>query len=133
MPGWFRRKPRITEDVYGRLITSFGRVVDLDPLIAGPAEALAQKVVGEEPALAAAIDERLYLGASAYHLRLLAGSWIMSQEGSVPVATAEIFEEAVVWKFGLAVGGSAKLPHRLLTLARGEAVRDLHVDQNRHS
>ena len=128
MPGWFRRKPRITEDVYGRLITSFGRVVDLDPLIARPAEALAQKVVAEERALAEAVDARLYRGAALYHLRLLAGSWIMAQEGSVPVATAQVFEEAVAWKFGPLVPASSKLPHRLSTLARGQATRDTRQD-----
>lgn len=124
MPRWFRRKPRITEDVYGRLITSFGRVVDLDPMISGPADALAQKVVTEETVLAAALDTRLYRGATLYHLRLLAGSWLMAQEGSVPVATAEVFEEAVAWKFGPLASGSARLPRRLSTLARGEAARD---------
>lgn len=128
MRGWFRRKPRITEDVYGRLITSFGRVVDLDPMISGPAHALAQKVIAEETVLAAALDTRLYLGATLYHLRLLAGSWLMAQEGSVPVATAAVFEEAVAWKFGPLVAGSARLPRMLSTLARGEAARDTRQD-----
>ncbi|MBA4179044.1 MAG: hypothetical protein C0506_00495 [Anaerolinea sp.] len=128
MPGWFRRKPRITEEVYGKLVTSFGRVVDLDPLISRPAEALAKKVTAEETGLAQAIDGRLYPGAAHYHLRLLAGSWIMAQEGSVPVATAEIFEEAVAWKFGPLAPGAANLPHRLSTLARGEAARDARQD-----
>ena len=119
----FRRKPRITEDVYGRLMTSFGRVVDLDPFVSRPAAALANRVTGEEPALAGAVDARLYAGAAEYHLRLLAGAWIMSAEGSVPRETAEVFEEAVAWRFSPLAHGSESLPHRLSQLARGEAVR----------
>ena len=49
MPRWFKRKPRITEEIYGRLITSFGRVVDLDPLVGRPAEALAGRVFANGP------------------------------------------------------------------------------------
>lgn len=120
----FRRKPRITDSIYGNLMTSFGRVVDLDPFVARPAEALAAKVGEEQPGIIAAVDARLYAGAALYHLRLLAGSWIMSQEGSVPRATAEVFEEAVAWRFGPLVPGSAALPHRLSDLARGAASRD---------
>ena len=77
----FRRKPRITDSIYGNLMTSFGRVVDLDPFVARPAEALAEKVAQEQPDAVAAVDARLYSGAAFYHLRLLAGSWIMSQDG----------------------------------------------------
>ena len=120
----FRRKPRITESIYGNLMTSFGRVVDLDPFVARPAAALAEKVAQEQPDAVGAVDARLYSGAAFYHLRLLAGSWIMSQEGSVPQETAEVFEEAVAWRFGPLVPGSASLPHRLSLLARGAAVRD---------
>lgn len=125
---WFKRKPRITEDVYGRLITSFGRVVDRDPMIAQPAEALAQKVVAEEAELAGHVDKALYRGAALYHLRLLAGSWIMSSEGSIPVNTAEVFEEAVAWKFEPVARGSQKLPRRVSALARGEGLRDVRQD-----
>jgi len=124
---WFKRKPRITDDIYGKLMTSFGRVVDLDPLVARPAEALALKVAAEEPALAAAVDSAMYPGATMYHLRLLAGSWIMAAEGSVPRATAEVFEEAVAWKLGPLTKGGARLGHRLSALARGEAERDLRL------
>jgi hypothetical protein len=119
----FRRKPRITDDVYGRLMTSFGRVVDLDRFVSGPATALAERVVAEEPAVAAAVDGRLFAGATLYHLRLLAGAWIMAAEGSVPRKTAEIFEEAVAWKFGPLAKGADRLPHRLSLLARGEGER----------
>jgi hypothetical protein len=104
-------------------MTSFGRVVDLDPFIARPAAALAERVAAEHPAATAALDAALYRGAAVYHLRLLAGSWIMAAEGGVPRETAEIFEEAVAWRFGPAVRGSAALAHRLSELARGEAVR----------
>ena len=128
MLGWFKRKPRITEEIYGRLVTSFGRVVDLDPLVRRPAEALAARVVDEAPGLAATVDARMYAGAAAYHLKLLAGSWIMSLDGSIPVATAEVFEEAVAWKFGPLAPGSAHLPHRLSALARGETPRDTSLD-----
>lgn len=126
--GLFRRKPRIDEALYGRLMTSFGRVVDLDPFVARPAQALAESVVREEPDLIEQIDGHLYRGAAAYHLRLLAGSWIMASEGSVPRATAEVFEEAVAWKFGPMVKGSSRLPHRLSVLARGEGERDTRLD-----
>jgi len=120
----FRRKPRITDSIYGNLMTSFGRVVDLDPFVARPAAALATKVAEEQPEAIAAVDARLYAGAAVYHLRLLAGSWIMAREGSVPEETAEVFEEAVAWRFGSLVPDSATLPHRLSTLARGAASRD---------
>ena len=120
----FRRKPRITDSIYGNLMTSFGRVVDVDPFVGRPAEALAARVAEEQPDAIAALDARLYAGAALYHLRLLAGSWIMSQEGSVPRETAEVFEEAVAWRFGPLVRGSASLPHRLSILARGGQARD---------
>jgi len=71
---WFRRKPRITDDNYGRLMTSFGRVVDRDPFIAEPATALADRVAAEQADLVGEVDERLYRGAAVYHLRLLAVS-----------------------------------------------------------
>ena len=125
----FSRKPRITEENYGRLMTSFGRVADRDRFVKEPSEALAQRVVSEEPEVAAALDALLYRGATHYHLRLLAGAWIMAQEGSVPVETAAVFEEAVAWKFGPLVKGSGRLPHRLSELARGEAPRDLSLEQ----
>jgi len=108
-------------------MTSFGRVVDRDQFVKEPAEALAQRVVSEEPALVEALDGRLYRGATVYHLRLLAGSWIMAHEGSVPVETAAVFEEAVAWKFGPLVQGSGRLSHRISELARGEAERDLRI------
>ena len=119
----FRRKPRITEDLYGKLMTSFGRVVDLDPLIAGPSAALAERVVSEHAALVSAVDASLYDGAVGYHLRLLAGAWLMAGEGSVPGETAAVFEEAVAWRFGPLASGSEALPHRLSQLARGESER----------
>ncbi|MCC6385803.1 MAG: hypothetical protein IT302_00310 [Dehalococcoidia bacterium] len=120
----FRRKPRIDDAIYGKLMTSFGRVVDMDPFVERPARALAERVVGEEPALAANLDGRQYRGATEYHLRLLAGAWIMSRDGTLPVATAEVFEEAVAWRFGPLVKGSGRLAHRLSQLARGEGERD---------
>ena len=119
----FRRKPRINEDLYGKLMTSFGRVVDLDPFISGPAEALAARTLDDLPELAGAVDARLYKGAAGYHLRLLAGSWLMAGDGSVPRLTAEVFEEAVAWKFGPLAKGSAELAHHISTLARGEGER----------
>lgn len=122
---FFKRKPRIDDAIYGRLMTSFGRVVDRDRFVAEPAGALAQRVIDEQPRFAAEIDARMYRGAAEYHLRLLAGSWIMSADGSVPRATAEAFEEAVAWKFGPLVKGSGELPHRLSALARGEFERDM--------
>lgn len=125
----FRRKPRITEEIYGRLMTSFGRVVDLDPFVARPAEALAEHVAREDPQPIAALDEALYRGATIYHLRLLAGSWIMAREGNVPVQTAEVFEEALVWKFDPLVRGSGRLSHRIAQLARGEGERDMTLDR----
>ena len=121
--GW-RRKPRITEDNYGRLMTSFGRVVDANPFLAGPAQALAERVVSEAGDLVGAIDGRLYAGATVYHLRLLAGAWMMARDAGVPTATAEVFEEAVAWRFGPLVKGSGRLAHRLSQLARGEGERD---------
>lgn len=125
----FSRKPRITEENYGRLMTSFGRVVDRDRFVKEPSEALAQRVVNEEPEVAAALDAQLYRGATHYHLRLLAGSWIIAQEGGVPIETAAVFEEAVAWKFGPLVKGSERLSHRLSELARGEAPRDLRLEE----
>lgn len=119
----FRRKPLITDDNYGRLMTSFGRVVDLDRLISGPAGALAERVVAEDGPVAAAVDGGLYVGATEYHLRLLAGAWLMAGEGTVPVATAEVFEEAVAWKFGPLARRGARLAHRVSALARGEGAR----------
>jgi hypothetical protein len=104
-------------------------VVDRDRFVKVPAEALAQRVADEEPETVDALDERLYRGAAVYHLRLLAGSWIMAQEGSVPRETAEVFEEAVAWKFGPLVKGSGRLSHRLSELARGEAERDLRMEE----
>jgi hypothetical protein len=56
--------------------------------------------------------------------RLLAGAWMMSRDGKLPVATAEAFEEAVAWRFGPLVKGSARLAHRLSQLARGEGERE---------
>ena len=120
----FRRRPLITEENYGRLMTSFGRTVDADPLVAGPAEALAQRVTQELTAEAAAADEKLYQGAATYHLRLLAGAWILAGEGGIPAETAEVFEEAVAWRFG-----TRELPERLGKLARGEVERDLSLDE----
>jgi len=124
----FRRKPRITEEIYGRLMTSFGRVVDNDPFVARPAQALVDVVLGEEPDLVREVDRAFYDGACSYHLRLLAGSWIMAAEGSIPRQTAEVFEEAVAWKFGPKVKGSARLSHRVSALARGEFERDQRLD-----
>ena len=120
----FRRRPRITEENYGRLMTSFGRTVDADPLLSGPAGALAERVTSELVAETAAADERLYPGAAAYHLRLLAGAWILASEGGIPTETAEVFEEAVAWRFG-----NRALPERLGKLARGEVERDLTLDE----
>jgi hypothetical protein len=122
---FFKRKPRIDDAIYGRLMTSFGRVVDHDRFVAEPAGALAQRVIAEHPRLAADIDARMYRGAAEYHLRLLAGSWMMSSDGTVPRATAEAFEEAVAWKFGPLVKGSGELAQRLSALARGEFERDM--------
>lgn len=119
----FRRRPRITEENYGKLMTSFGRTVDADPMVAGPAEALANRVTGELVAEVAAADAKLYAGAAAYHLRLLAGAWILASEGGVPDETAEVFEEAVAWRFG-----ARALPARLGKLARGEVERDLSLE-----
>ena len=119
----FRRRPRITEENYGRLMTSFGRTVDADPLVAGPAEALAERVTGELAAEAEAADAKLYEGAAAYHLRLLAGAWILASEGGIPEETAEVFEEAVAWRFG-----ARGLPERLGKLARGEVERDMALE-----
>jgi hypothetical protein len=121
---FFRRKPLITDENYSRLMTSFGRVVDLDPFVSRPSAALAKRVVEELPEHVATIDGALYAGAAEYHLRLLAGAWIMAAEGSVPRETAEVFEEAVAWKFKPLGKQTPRLAHRLSELARGEAVRD---------
>lgn len=126
--GW-RRKPRITEENYGRLMTSFGRVVDSDRFLSEPAEVLARKVAVAEPRLVEAVDGRLYRGAAVYHLRLLAGAWMMARDGAVPVATAEVFEEAVAWRFGPLAKGAGLLAHRVSELARGEGARDLRLDR----
>lgn len=122
---WFRRKPRITEDNYGKLMMSFGRIVDRDPFVKGPAQALAEKVAAELATHVDAVDSRFYRGAAIYHLRLLAGSWIMAAEGDVPRQTAEIFEEAIVWKFEPLAKGSGELARRLSRVARGEIERTL--------
>lgn len=124
----FKRKPRINDEIYRRLMTSFGRVVDLDPFVARPAAALAETVQREEGPAIDELDARLYSGATIYHLRLLAGSWIMAHEGSVPRETAEVFEEALVWKFDPLVKGSGRLSHRVSELARGEFERDTRLD-----
>ncbi len=126
---WFRRKPRITEENYGKLMTSFGRVAPRDPYVWGPAKALAEKVVGEFTGDVAELDGRLYAGAVEYHLQLLAASWLMAEEGAVPHATAEVFEEAVAWKLDPLVKGSGKLAHRASELARGTFVRDMREDE----
>lgn len=125
---WFRRKPRITDAIYGNLMTSFGRVVDLDPMVKHPAMALAERVTGEHPELVTSLDAATYRGSTVYHLRLLAGSWIMSAEGSVPRATAEVFEEALVWRFEPLADGAGVLAHRVSLLARGEGERDTRQD-----
>jgi hypothetical protein len=122
---WFRRKPRITEEIYGNLMTSFGRAADLDPMVKEPAQALAERVCAEFAATVSEVDARTYRGSTLYHLRLLAGSWIMAAEGSVPRQTAEVFEEAVAWKLGPLAKGAGTLARRLSELARGEGERDL--------
>ncbi len=104
-------------------MTSFGRVVDMDPFVARPAEALAARVLAEMTELVATVDARLYAGAAEYHLRLLAGAWLMASDGSVPRHTADVFEEAVAWRFGAVSHEAARLSHRLSQLARGEAER----------
>lgn len=114
----FRRKPLITEDVYGRLMTSFGRVIDREPFLKGPAAALAERVANERPDLIALVDGRMYRGAALYHLRLLAGAWILAREGGVPVETAEAFSAAVVWKFSPFGKETTWLPRRLSELAQ---------------
>lgn len=120
----FRRKPRITEEIYGRLLTSFGRVVDADPFIARPAEALADRVVEQLTGDAERVDQAMYAGSARYHLKLLAGAWLHAAEGNVPTETAEVFEEALVWKFEPMAKGTGELSHRLSALARGEIRRD---------
>lgn len=129
MRGLFRRKPRITDAIYGNLMTSFGRVVDRDPLVKLPALALAERVTGEYPELVAALDGATYAGSTLYHLRLLAGAWVMAAEQSVPRATAEVFEEALVWHFEPLVRGSGVLSHRVSRLARGEGERDTRLER----
>lgn len=121
----FRRRPLITEDVYGRLMTSFGRIIDRERFLKGPAEALAERVIRERPDFAEAVDARFYRGAAQYHLRLLAGSWILAREGGVPRETAEVFEEAVIWKFSRFASESTWLPRRVSQLARGEVERQV--------
>lgn len=122
---WFKRKPRITDENYGRLMTSFGRVVDKDPFTRQPAEILARRVAGERLELVQVLDAAMYEGATEYHLRLLAGAWILARDGAVPAATAAVFEEAVAWRFGPIAKAGAQLPHRLSELARGEFERVL--------
>lgn len=124
---WFRRRPRITDDIYGRLMTSFGRVVDRDPMVKQPAAALAERVVAEFAELVEALDAGMYRGATLYHLRLLAGAWIMAREGAVPRATAEVFEEALAWRFEPVRKGSRVLAQRLTALANGEFERDTRL------
>lgn len=124
----FRRKPRITEEIYTRLMTSFGRVVAADPLIGGPAAALADRVCAEDVALVEAADRALYRGAVHHHMRLLAGAWILSQEGGTPAKTAEVFEEAVAWKLEPAVKGVSRLARRTSELATGAGERDTHLE-----
>ncbi len=70
-----------------------------------------------------ALDAAMYAGSVEYHLRLLAGAWIMAGEGNLPLATAEVFEEAVAWKFGPLAKGGGRLAHRLSELARGRSER----------
>ena len=111
-----RRRPRITEDNYSKLMTSFGRVVDLDRFVAEPAQAMADRIGAAEAALIAEVDARLYKGAAIYHLRLLAGAWLMAREGTVPQATAEVFEEAVAWKFAPISRKAESLPHQIVNL-----------------
>ncbi len=123
----FRRKPRITEEIYGRLMTSFGRVVAGDPLVAGPATALADRVCGEEPGLAAAVDAAMYPDAAHHHLQLLAGAWILSNDGATPAQTAEVFEEAIAWKFEPLARGSGLMARRTSALAKGEGERDTQL------
>ncbi len=129
-PFGFRRKPRITEEHYGRLMTSFGRTADKDPFVWRPSKALANRVVEEFPDVVEAVDARMYQGSARYHLELLAASWIMSDEGAVPRETAEVFEEAVVWKLEPIVKGSGELSRRVSALARGEIERDERLDSN---
>ena len=116
----FRRKPRITEEIYGKLLTSFGRVVELDRFVSGPSQALADRVVAEHPGQVAAIDGAMYAGATRYHLKLLASSWIEAADGRVPATTAEVFHEALLWKFGAIAPESARMVERLTSLAKGE-------------
>ena len=124
---WFRRRPRITDDIYGRLMTSFGRVVDRDPMVKQPAAALAERVAAEFAELVEALDAGMYRGATLYHLRLLAGAWIMAREGAVPRPTAEVFEEALAWRFEPVRKGSRVLAQRLTALANGEFERDTRL------
>lgn len=119
----WRRRPRITDESYGKLMTSFGRLADGDPFVWGPATALAERVAGEDPAIVKRVDARLWDGALVYHLRLLAASWVMVADGSVPRATAEVFAEAVAWKLEPLVPGSGRLAARLSERARGDSER----------
>lgn len=125
---WFRRKPRITEEIYGNLMTSFGRTADKDPFVWNPSIALAERVAGEYPETMEALDGQMWAGAADYHLRLLAASWLMAHDGGVPEETAEVFEEALVWKFEPLVKGSKHLPKRMTELANGEGERDMRMD-----
>jgi hypothetical protein len=106
-------------------MTSFGRVVDRDPMVKLPAAALAERVAAEHATVVEALDTGIYRGATVYHLRLLAGAWIMVREGAVPPATAEVFEEALAWRFEPVRKGSGALARRVSELANGEFERDI--------
>lgn len=125
----FRRRPRITEEIYGRLMTSFGRVVAADPLVAGPATALADRVCAEEPSLASSVDAAMYAGAAHHHVQLLAGAWILANDGATPAHTAEVFEEAVAWKFEPLAKGAGAIARLTSALAKGEGERDSRLDR----
>ena len=77
---------------------------------------MADRVATTEPGLIAEVDARLYKGAAIYHLRLLAGAWLMARDGTVPQATAEVFEEAVAWKFAPVSRAAATLPRKVVAL-----------------
>lgn len=124
----FRRKPRITDEIYGRLMTSFGRVGPVDPFIWGPSKALAERVAAENPALVSELDAQTYAGSTEYHLQLLASAWLLAADEQVPEETAEIFAEAVSWKLKPLAKNAGVLPSRLTELARGEMQRDASMD-----
>jgi hypothetical protein len=60
----FKRRPRITDEIYGKLMMSFGRAVDVDPFIAEPAGALADRVGNEVPSEVASLDARTSAGSN---------------------------------------------------------------------